>query len=194
MLTVIDALYEQNHVAIVFLSNAGEISLASDLDNKLKKHLVMAAASYYETQLRELIEGFAAAASNSNPAIVALIKNKALERQYHTYFDWKERNANQFFKYFGEPFNTLCRAEVRKSDDLTKAVSAFLELGEMRNKLAHLNFALYPIDKTSDEIYTLYQTAHRFVDFVKESLDKASKPQAPPAAPEVTPEQTGNGG
>lgn len=192
MPTAIDALYEQNHAALVFLSNAGEISIASDLDNKLKKHLVMAAASYYETKIRELIEEFAAAASNSNPAVVAIIKTKALERQYHTYFDWERRNANKFFSHFGEPFNAQCRSAVEKNEGLSKSISAFLELGEMRNKLAHLNFALFPIDKTSDEIYSLYQSAHQFLDFIRGAFENASKPSStslPPTANDVVNEQ-----
>lgn len=173
MATVIDALYEQNKEALTLVSTAEEVSIASDLDNKLKKHLVMAAASYFETEIRNIIEGFAANASGNNPAVVALIKNRALERQYHTLFEWERRNANKFFAQFGEPFNTRCREEVKERDDLAEAASAFLELGEMRNKLAHLNFALFPIDKTSEEIYALYRKAQVFVDFVKASLQAA---------------------
>jgi hypothetical protein len=175
MPSVIDALYEQNRLALSFLYASGEVSLASDLDNKLKKHLIMAAASYFESEVRELIENFAQASSNGNAAVVSLIKNKALERQYHTYFDWEKRNANKFFAHFGEPFNGQCRAEVRDKEGLTDAVSAFLELGEMRNKLAHLNFAIFPIDKTSDEVYALYKRACAFVEYLSESLRRASQ-------------------
>jgi hypothetical protein len=179
MKTVIDALYEQNKAALTFLSEAGEVSLASDLDNKLKKHLVMAAASFFETRVRELIESFANDASSGNPAIVSLIKVKALERQYHTYFDWEKRNANKFFSHFGEPFNSQCRHRVANSDELGVAVSSFLELGEMRNKLAHLNFALFPIEKTSDEIYALYKKASGFVEFIAESLSSLCVKKTP---------------
>jgi RiboL-PSP-HEPN len=173
MSTVIDALYQQNREALTVVSDAQEVSIASDLDNKLKKHLIMAAASYFETEIRNAIEDFAANASRNNPAIIALIKNKALERQYHTYFAWETRNANRFFSHFGEPFNTRCREDIKGRQDLAEAASAFLELGEMRNKLAHLNFALFPIEKTSEEIYGLYQRAHTFLDYVRESLQAA---------------------
>jgi hypothetical protein len=173
MQTIIDALYEQNREAIAIISCGDEISIASDIDNKLKKHLIMAAASYFETEIRNAIEDLARVASANNPALVALIKQKALERQYHTYFDWKSRNANTFFAHFGEDFSAKCKGEVKGQEGLSVSVSAFLELGEMRNKLAHLNFALFPIDKTSDEIYQLYKTALTFLDYLKRSLKEA---------------------
>lgn len=176
METVIDALYKQNREAVIVVTNANEISIASDLDNKLKKHLVMEAASYFETEVRNAIETFAATASGNNAAVIALIKQKALERQYHTFFDWDKRNANKFFSHFGELFSIRCKREVAEQKDLTEAVAAFLELGEMRNKLAHLNFALYPIDKTSDEIYAMYQKAIRFLHYIKASLSQVSSP------------------
>jgi RiboL-PSP-HEPN len=174
MATIIDALYEQNREAVGIISGANEISVASDIDNKLKKHLIMAAASYFETEVRSAIEQLASDASANNPAVIALIKQKALERQYHTYFDWKSRNANTFFAHFGEEFSKKCRNQVKEQEGLNDSVSAFLELGEMRNKLAHLNFALFPIDKTSEEIYHLYQRALAFLEYVKKSLKEAS--------------------
>ena len=47
---------------------------------------------------------------------------------------------------------------------LAHAVKSFLELGQLRNELTHLNFANYPLDKTVDEIYALYQEANVFVE------------------------------
>lgn len=175
MPTIIDALYEQNRDAIAMISRADEISIASDVDNKLKKHLIMAAASYFESEIREAIEGLVTSASQGNPAVLALVRKKALERQYHTYFNWEGQNANSFFSNFGEEFGKKCRAEVKADEGLSDAISAFLELGDTRNKLAHLNFAQFPVDKTSDEIYALYQRALKFLDYVKRALGDASK-------------------
>lgn len=175
MQTIIDALYEQNREAIALISKIEEISIASDIDNKLKKHLVMAAASFFEAEVRVAIEKLVESASGGNQAIIALVRQKALERQFHTYFEWGGQNANKFFAIFGEEFGKKCRAEVKASEELAGAISAFLELGEMRNKLAHLNFAQFPIEKTSDEIYDLYKRAHWFLEFVRQELGKLSK-------------------
>jgi len=137
----------------------------------------MAAASYFETEVRGAIEKLVQSASGGNPAVLALVKKKALERQYHTYFNWEAQNANAFFSHFGDNFGKKCKAEVKASEDLANSISAFLELGDMRNKLAHLNFAQFPIEKTSEEIYTLYQNALKFLEYVKTALDEASKPE-----------------
>jgi hypothetical protein len=179
MPTIIDALYEQNREAIALISKNEEISIASDIDNKLKKHLVMAAASYFEVEVRGAIEKLVESASGGNQAVLALVRQKALERQFHTYFEWGGQNANKFFASFGEEFGKKCKAEVKASEELAGAISAFLELGEMRNKLAHLNFAQFPIEKTSDEIYGLYKRAHEFLEFIRLELAKLGSVQIP---------------
>jgi hypothetical protein len=186
MPTLIDALYAQNREAIEIIARANEISIASDIDNKLKKHLIMAAASYFETEVRAAFENLAHVASVINQAVIAFIKQNAVDMQYHTYFDWERRNANRFFSHFGEEFSKKCKEQVKERDDLGDAISAFIELGEMRNKLAHLNFAQFPIDKTSDEIYALYQKAQLFLEYIKSSLAEASRAGMEPSVAEAT--------
>jgi hypothetical protein len=180
MPTIIDALYEQNKEAIAIVSRADEVSIAADLDNKLKKHLIMAAASYFETEVRGCIEQLAVQASGNNIYIVSLIKQKAIERQYHTYFDWEKGNANRFFAHFGDEFKNRCKREVDNDAELACAMRAFVDLGDMRNKLAHLNFAQYPIDKTSDEIYAQYEKALVFLAYIKRRLLEAEHTDEPP--------------
>jgi hypothetical protein len=45
-----------------------------------------------------------------------------------------------------------------------------MELGETRNKLAHLNFGAFPVEKTSAEIYGLYRRALPFLVYVRKKL------------------------
>src|SRR6185295_19861448 len=116
-----------------------------DLDDKLKKVLVMAAASYFESEIRAVIEAFVTAAANGNVAVVSFVKTKAIERQFHTFFRWDGRNANTFFSAFGEEFAKSCIAAVKADAALAEAIAAFLEIGETRNSLAHLNFASFPV-------------------------------------------------
>lgn len=54
--------------------------------------------------------------------------------------------------------------QVMNDSVLARAVKSFLELGQLRNELTHLNFANYPLDKPVDEIYALYQEANVFVE------------------------------
>jgi hypothetical protein len=179
--TIIDALYRQNQDALDLAIRAEEVSIASDLDSKLKKHLIVAAASYFESEVCSMVERFAGSASNGNPAIIALIKKKVLDRQYHTMFVWDSRNANSFFSMFGEPFNAWCRLAVKGDSALEDAMIAFLELGEMRNQMVHRNFANHAIDKTSEEVFHLYQKARAFLKFVQEKLQEVSAPPGPTA-------------
>jgi hypothetical protein len=178
--TIIDQLYANNALILAYLLDAKEISMYSDLDDKLKKVLVMSAASFFESELRSIIEMFVSQAANDNPALLALVKNKAIERQFHTYFEWKQRNANAFFSVFGEVFSKHCKAEVKGDPTLDAAVAAFMELGETRNHLAHLNFGAFPIAKTSDELYASYRKALRFIEFVRRKL--LEEKGTPPAA------------
>ncbi len=59
---------------------------------------------------------------------------------------------------------------MKKSDDMQSSVEAFLELGNERNRLVHQNYATFPMEKTLDEIYALYQSAVMFVDDLPAAL------------------------
>ena len=64
---------------------------------------------------------------------------------------------------------------VKGSPDLDKAIRAFLELGDGRNMLAHQNFAAFAMQKTSEEIYKLYQDAMPFIETVRSELRVCSR-------------------
>jgi hypothetical protein len=101
-------------------------------------------------------------------------QNKAVSRLYHTYFQWDKKNANSFFGLFGEPFLAACKERVRSDSELEGAIRAFLELGNARNEMVHENFALFSMNKTAEEVFALYSRARAFVDFLENSLHKAS--------------------
>jgi hypothetical protein len=54
--------------------------------------------------------------------------------------------------------------EINKDSKLESAISAFIELGQIRNQLVHQNFADFYLEKTSEEIYKLYKDALVFVE------------------------------
>jgi methionyl-tRNA synthetase len=92
------------------------------------------------------------------------VRNKAIARQYHTWFTWDARNANNFFGLFGAQFKAIMTQRVTASEELQSSVKAFLELGAERNRLVHENFATFQMEKTLQEIYALYNLANKFVD------------------------------
>lgn len=168
--TVVDRLYNEFKTLIGFLEAGQEISLRSTADENLRKSLLMAAASYFERKICEDIAAFADETSGNNGLIVEFIKNKAISRQYHTFFGWDGNNANPFFGLFGDLFKTFMRDELKKNGQLEDAIKAFLEIGRERNRLVHQDFGTFPLEKTSEEIYGLYKKAIPFIEAIPQHL------------------------
>ena len=99
------------------------------------------------------------------------VQNKAVSRQYHTWFDWEKKNANKFFGLFGDSFKNHISEKVRTNNDLELSIQAFLEIGHERNRLVHSDFGSFSLEKTSEEIYTLYSKAKRFVEWLPDQLN-----------------------
>lgn len=94
MPTIIDSYIRQHKELSNFLGAKNEISLKSDADRGFTKVLILACASYFEDRIVQIISEYSSVITNSNTLILSFIRNKGLERQYHTLFDWKENNAN----------------------------------------------------------------------------------------------------
>lgn len=173
--TVIDVMYEDFSGLLALLQKAGEVSLQSTVDSTFKKTLALSAASFFEDEIRRILLETVSDRSGNDELVRNFLKNKAIERQYHTYFQWRGNNANSFFGLFGEAFRDSAVQDVRNDSGLADAIKAFLELGNTRNELAHLNFANFALDMTAEEVYRKYQTAYRFVDYLESKLKKFGK-------------------
>lgn len=169
-MSVVERLFEEHQALHAYLSGAGELSLLTSADENSRKSLVLAAASYFEHVIRSLVFDLCAERTRNDELVLSLIKQKAIDRQYHTYFDWDQKNANRFFALFGSAFANHMKKRVREKADLHSSVVAFLELGSLRNQLVHRDFATFPMEKTVDETYDLYQRAQAFVDAVTDEL------------------------
>ena len=95
--------------------------------------------------------------------MVELVRNKVIVRQYHSLFDWNSNNANKFFSLFGADFKEFVTSRL-EGESMQEAVSAFMEIGRERNRLVHGDFGSFPMEKTADEVYELYQEGVRFVE------------------------------
>ena len=69
--------------------------------------------------------------------------------------------------------------KVNSSAPMQQSIRAFLELGNERNKLVHQNYVVFPMDKTLDEIYQLYNDALPFVDGLLNDLLESEKSNNP---------------
>jgi hypothetical protein len=166
--TIVDDFYESNKRLLEKLRTDKELSLEMWARQYLTRFFVLIAANYYETELTEAITSFVKSSSN-NPLIVSFLE-KSMERQYHTYFDWKGNNANQFFSKFGEEFKKKAAEEVELNPSLGEAVKAFLVIGRTRNELSHEKMHEVYLPKTAEEYYDLHEKAVTFVDYVKRKL------------------------
>ncbi|MBI5043425.1 MAG: hypothetical protein HZC10_06285 [Nitrospirae bacterium] len=168
--TIIDKLYQDNTELIKFLEKQGEISMLSNIDDQFRKVLVLCVSSYFESIIKDTLIDFAKKQSQNAEALVEFLKNKAIERQYHTYFQWDSANCNAFFGLFGKNFKEYINSETNSNDEFTMSVKAFIELGGIRNKLIHNNLTTFYLEKTSEEIYSLYKSALVFIDTFRQKL------------------------
>jgi hypothetical protein len=184
MASDVDRIHKEFTDLIEFLAKNGEISLRSSADDTFRKVLTISAASYFEHVLTGIVMEFVEETVSAETMVTALVRNRVVSRQYHSWFTWDAKNANGFFGMFCDGFKTHMTALVKGTPELDKAIKAFLELGEGRNMLAHQNFAAFAMQKTSDEIFKLYQDAMPFIESVRTELRTCSHKLKPaPAIP-----------
>lgn len=170
MPNIIDNLYENTSQLLSQLGQSGDLSMQSFANENLRKMLLLSAASWFEGRICAAMEAFSAVHSGNHPGIQAIIKRWAVDGMYFRYFAWREQKPGQFYSQFGEVCSAILKAEVNASEGLKQGLADFLVLGNLRNELVHLNFVTYPFDKTSEEVYALFQSAERFVVFVETRL------------------------
>ena len=167
----IKSLYDQYCELIHFLRSNEEISFELYVNDTCKKALLLSAASYFESVITMTIHKFVSSKAHNNPEIIAFVDNKALKRQYHTFFDWDGNNANRFFGLFGAEFSQRAREEI-KAKKLEESEAAFLSIGQERNRLVHQNYIEVQINATFEEIYIKYEKACHFVELITQLLSR----------------------
>lgn len=166
----IEAFY-QGHVEIIdFLLKNGQPSFASDANDNFRRSLILAVASFFESEICAIVRALPAHHADGNAFLTALIDQKAVTRQYHSYFDWEKTNANKFFSMFGPEYRIACQKKVESDADFQAAVRAFLSLGVARNRVAHQNYVDFTVDKTPADIIEEFRRALTFVEYVRSSL------------------------
>ncbi len=162
--TAVDRLYNEANSVIQVLRGSSEFSLQVAASDHFRKALLLAAASYFEDRVCNCVLEHVRLRANGSSLVENFVRNKAVARQYHSWFVWEANNANHFFGLFGSEFRTSMALRVRASPDLQASIKAFLELGNERNRLVHQNYATFQMEKTLDEVYALYKASSLFID------------------------------
>jgi len=168
--TLVEVLYEESIEVVQYLLEQGEVSYSNTLGSAVPKIVLLAAASYLETEVCRHINEFYGEVTRQQNEAVAFVNNKAISRQYHTFFDWKKGKASPFFGLFGEDVLSYFKVQMMSDVDLAAAVKDFCSLGNLRNQLVHGNYAAFALEKTAQEVFVLYKSTSRFVERIPELI------------------------
>jgi HEPN superfamily RiboL-PSP-like protein len=174
----VEAFYRAHAELGQYLIDAREISYATDFNTSFRRSLVLAIASFFEHEVTGVMREIPARHAGGSVIVTALLERQVIRRKYHTFFNWDDLSAGPFFALFGDEYKTMAQARVRADAGIGAAMKAFLELGQIRNRLVHENFVAFTVDKTPEELMDQFRIAQAFVAFMRETLL--------PAAPEPT--------
>lgn len=178
--TIVDKLYGEYAAIVLMMDQYNAVSFRNTLNENFRKALLLTAASHFEHRVTSDVVLFCAEVAGGNPMVSSLIKNKAVSRQYHTWFDWKMSNANAFFSMFGDGFRSHMTNLVKTDLGMSKSIVDFLEVGRERNRLVHQDYGSFFLEKSAEEIFALYVSAMVFVEFIPKALrDYSLKIQEP---------------
>ena len=151
------------------ISKAESPSDQSAFETMAAKTLLLASASYFERRICDTIEETARNAGTAE-VFINFINKQALERKYHSMFDWGAKNINSFLGLFGEQHKGLMKDDIKASDELTKAVHDFIFINSQRNLLVHNNFASFSLPVVMDELWIKFQSAKCLSDWFPKKL------------------------
>ncbi|MGO9486792.1 MAG: HEPN domain-containing protein [Rhodomicrobium sp.] len=151
------------------ISTSESASDQSAFETMAAKTLLLASASYFE---RRICDAILEAAKNAGMSeiFVSFLDRQALERNYHSMFDWKAKNINKFLGLFGDKHKKHMEDEIKETEDLAQAVNAFIFINSQRNLLVHNNFASFSLPVVMDEIWTKFQSAKCLLDWFSQKL------------------------
>lgn len=153
------------------LLRQSELSFQATIDAHFRKTFLISCASYHETYVQEILTHFLQSATTDS-RVIAFGQAKGIKRQYHTYFVWDDNgktpnSINSFLGLFGAEFKDSVSKEIASDEDLKSGMRAFLEIGNLRNQMAHQNLLLFNLEKTFDELIELNKRALHFLEFLK---------------------------
>jgi hypothetical protein len=158
-----------------FLLRSGELSYQIMIEENFRKSFLLSCASYHESIICNCIENLLIE-KTTDEKIMHFAKNKGINRQYHTYFDWESKNANKFLSLFGSLFKDKVNHDTKSNIKLKESIEAFLEVGNERNLMVHENYLSYKLTKTFEEIEALNENALYFLRYLQYYFEIKAEP------------------
>lgn len=168
----IDIMYsnylEDNHVLnSLLIENVELTSFYSGYNDLFTKTFTVACGNSFEKKLTKEIPILL---SRGNPLGLNFLKNQALDRKFHTLFQWDKNNANKFFSLFGSEFKGYIADKFKEDQRYKTYEKDFLELGNLRNLIVHEGIYTYSLVRTIESVYKLYKNSLNFVVLICKSL------------------------
>lgn len=140
-------------------------SSLSALNRSYHKHLLVAAASSLEQQVKTIVPQIFQ--RHGTEFIGEFVARAVFARGYHTLFDWKNGTAATFFANFGPDCQRYFKAQLKADDELRDQHEAFMTLGARRNEVVHNDYATYLVELTPHEVMAKYRLGHLFVQRIE---------------------------
>lgn len=151
-----------------FLRSYEQLSHALEAELLFKRAFIVACGSFFERSICGELENLAE--RHGDVRLTTFLKCRALDRKYHEMFDWKEPNANRFWSFFGLEFKNAVIKRLKSNEDEARCVSSFMNLGRMRNLVAH-EFLTAPVESTLDELEHEFNNAIGFLRLIRVLLE-----------------------
>ncbi len=165
----VEELLRDHRELVEYLESGNSLLLRDRAESAFAKTLLIAAASYFEGRLTQMIIDLYLEMTQGVEELAEFVKRQAIGRRFAQLFQWGSdespgRNANSFYILFGDGFSAHMKQRVQDNRDFDESVKAFLEIGNLRNQMVHENYADFQLNKTVEDVYSLYTRAARFVD------------------------------
>jgi hypothetical protein len=178
MSTEVERIYSEIAALKETIAKSGTPSDLVAFESLAAKCILLAAASYYEKAVCSIVVEYAQNAGASE-VFLEFLNNQALNRKYHTLFEWDRNNVNKFIRLFGNSFFKFLESKLA-ADNIKEAAKEFMFLGRSRNMLVHDNFAEYALDITAEDIKKKFDVALPLLAFFAESLIEFGKEKSLP--------------
>jgi len=129
------------------------------------KTLLIAAAGQHEKDIISILAEMPQR-HKAPDFLSSFISKQALNRKYHTLFDWNKQKINSFAGLFGPGM----RETIIEHCGGKQSTRDFFYIGSERNRIVHKGLATESIDKTFSEIWEFYESSQGFVNSLRSIL------------------------